>query len=108
MDTPQIIFADTPCLFANARIRVTRFCHNRSSTYVYAYIFPQGAKNRMNIARRAPLKKGRRISLTVNLTPENHRELSKMCNGNRSAAIEMLITLYRAERVAKVAEPALS
>jgi hypothetical protein len=52
--------------------------------------------------RRAPLPKGRRICLNVNLSPEIHRELGKLCGGNRSAAIEALVARYLAERVAKV------
>ena len=52
--------------------------------------------------RRAPLPKGRRISLNVVLSPEIHRELGKLCGGNRSAAIEALVARYLAERVAKV------
>jgi len=51
--------------------------------------------------RRGRLKKGRRISLNVNLSPEIHRELGKICNGNRSAAIEALVGRYLADRIAK-------
>jgi hypothetical protein len=42
-------------------------------------------------SRRPPLKKGRRIALNVNISPETHRALGKISNGNRSAAIETLV-----------------
>lgn len=48
--------------------------------------------------RRAPLSKGRRISLNVNLSPEIHRELGKLCKGNRSAAIESLVLWHLAAK----------
>ena len=35
--------------------------------------------------RRAPLNRGRRIPLNVTLSPETHRALSEIANGNRSA-----------------------
>lgn len=44
--------------------------------------------------RSAPLKKGRRIPLNVNLRPDIYRELGRICNGNRSAAIEALVTRH--------------
>jgi len=46
--------------------------------------------------RRPPIAKGRRISLNVNLSPEIHRELGKIANGNRSAAIEELVRQHLA------------
>jgi hypothetical protein len=54
-------------------------------------------------SRRAPLAKGRRISLNVNLSPEIHRELGKIAGGNRSAAIETLVLRHIADREAKIA-----
>lgn len=45
-------------------------------------------------ARRAPLKKGRRINLNVNLDPDIHRALGRLCGGNRSAAIEQLVRAH--------------
>jgi hypothetical protein len=52
--------------------------------------------------RRAPLPRGRRLSLNVNISPDVHRELGKLCGGNRSAAIEELVRRHverlRAER----------
>jgi hypothetical protein len=41
--------------------------------------------------RRERLQQGRRIALNVNLSPEIHRELEFICNGNKSAAIEFLV-----------------
>ena len=41
--------------------------------------------------RRAPLARGRRICLNVNISPETHRALGKIAGGNRSAAIEELV-----------------
>jgi hypothetical protein len=41
--------------------------------------------------RRRRLETGRRISLNVNLDPEVHHELGRICDGNRSAAIEALV-----------------
>jgi metal-responsive CopG/Arc/MetJ family transcriptional regulator len=55
-------------------------------------------------ARSAPLRKGRRISINVNLAPDIHRELGKIAKGNRSAAIEHLVRQYIAERT-KIPEP---
>lgn len=42
-------------------------------------------------SRQPRLPKGRRISLNVNLSPRAHLELGRICNGNRSAAIERLV-----------------
>ena len=44
-----------------------------------------------NTNRRAPLRKGRRIPICLSLSPETHRELGKICAGNRSAAVESLV-----------------
>jgi hypothetical protein len=53
----------------------------------------------MNISTRsAPLRRGRRISLNVNLAPDVHRELGRIAKGNRSAAIELLVRDYIAKR----------
>ncbi len=41
--------------------------------------------------RRPPLPKGRRINLNVNLSPATHKALGRICGGNRSAAIEILV-----------------
>jgi hypothetical protein len=41
--------------------------------------------------RRPRLEEGRRISINVNLSPRIHHELGRICNGNRSAAIERLV-----------------
>jgi metal-responsive CopG/Arc/MetJ family transcriptional regulator len=43
------------------------------------------------VLRRAPLLRGRRIAVNVNLAPETHRHLVKKGKGNRSAAIEELV-----------------
>jgi hypothetical protein len=55
-----------------------------------------------NSNRSEPLKKGRRIPITVNLAPDIHRELGKIEGGNKSAAIERLVR----EHIARRAEPA--
>ena len=45
--------------------------------------------------QRLPIRRGRRISISVTLAPETHVLLSKLGEGNRSAAIEELARLYR-------------
>lgn len=52
-------------------------------------------------SRRAPLKKGRRINLNLNIAPDVHRELGRLCGGNRSAAVEALVH----EHLARVRVP---
>lgn len=57
-------------------------------------------------ARRAPLPEGaRRIPLNVTLDPQTHRELGRIGQGNRSAAIEKLVRHYLAH-TAPLTEPA--
>ncbi len=55
--------------------------------------------------RRAPLRKGRRISLNVNLSPDAHRELGRIANGNRSAAIEHLVSEHLERKRAESQQP---
>jgi hypothetical protein len=45
--------------------------------------------------QRMPLKRGRRIALSVTLSKETHTLLAALGEGNRSAAIEELARLYR-------------
>ena len=45
--------------------------------------------------RRLPIRRGRRIPISVSLAPETHELLAKLGEGNRSAAIEELARLYR-------------
>jgi hypothetical protein len=40
---------------------------------------------------RRRLANGRRIVINVNLDPDIHQALGKICDGNRSAAIEALV-----------------
>ena len=55
----------------------------------------------MDIAtRRAPLKKGRRLAVTISISPETHKGLAKIAKGNKSAAIEQLVRDYFARRAA--------
>lgn len=46
--------------------------------------------------QRMPLRRGRRIALSVTVSPETHKLLARLCEGNRSAAVEELARLYRA------------
>jgi len=55
--------------------------------------------------RRAPLTRGRRIPLSVNIAPDVHRELGKLCGGNRSAAIEELVRQHLERRGTPSLEP---
>ena len=57
--------------------------------------------------RRAPLSRGRRINLNVNISPDTHKALGKIGNGNRSAAIEELVArhLERMRAPAPIPEP---
>ncbi len=48
---------------------------------------------------RMPIRRGRRISLTVTLAPESHVLLAKLGEGNRSAGVEELVRLYRAKQL---------
>jgi hypothetical protein len=48
--------------------------------------------------RQAPLRRGRRIYLNVNLAPDILHELGKIAGGNRSAAIEQLVRQHIAAR----------
>jgi hypothetical protein len=48
---------------------------------------------------RMPLKRGRRIPVNVTLAAETHIFLAKFGQGNRSAAIEELVRLYRAREL---------
>jgi hypothetical protein len=45
--------------------------------------------------RRLPLRRGKRLRLNVTVAPETHRALRDIGDGNRSAAIEELVRLYR-------------
>ena len=45
-------------------------------------------------SRRLPLRRGRRIPLSVTVSPETHALLAKLGEGNRSAAIEELVRLH--------------
>jgi len=53
--------------------------------------------------RRAPLRRGRRIPLNVNLSPETHKELHRIGEGNRSAAIEDVVRWYTEHRARELA-----
>ncbi len=44
--------------------------------------------------RRPRLERGRRIAINVNLSPETHKALHKIGKGNRSKAIEDLVTQH--------------
>lgn len=44
------------------------------------------------------------MALTLNITPEVHRELGLIAQGNRSAAVEMLVQWYLRSQ-APVIEP---
>jgi hypothetical protein len=59
-------------------------------------------------SRRAPLRRGRRVYLNASLSPETHKHLAKIGNGNRSAAIEILVAEHmERKRVAELElEPA--
>ena len=53
----------------------------------------------MSIAnRRAPIKGVRRFPMTITLTPETDKGLLLIGNGNRSAAIEQLVTEHITKR----------
>lgn len=59
----------------------------------------------MNIERRrAPLRKGRRIPICLSLSPDTHRALAKIADGNRSEAVEQLVREH-VERLAPILEP---
>jgi hypothetical protein len=45
--------------------------------------------------RRMPLRRGKRIPINVTVAPETNVWLAKFGDGNRSAAIEELVRLYR-------------
>jgi len=49
--------------------------------------------------RRMPLRRGRRIPINVTLSAEAHILLAKIGEGNRSAAIEELVRLYRERKL---------
>lgn len=46
--------------------------------------------------RRMPLRRAKRIALNVTVSPETLRELARIGEGNRSAAIEILLEDYMA------------
>ena len=46
-----------------------------------------------------PLRRGRRIPINVTLSAEAHILLAKIGEGNRSAAIEELVRLYRERKL---------
>ena len=48
--------------------------------------------------RRAPLKAGRRRAITVTVDEVTHAGLTRIGNGNRSAAIEQLVREHLAKR----------
>ena len=50
--------------------------------------------------RRVPIRRGRRIPISVSLAPETHELLHRLGEGNRSAAIEELVRLYRRRELA--------
>jgi hypothetical protein len=50
--------------------------------------------------RRIPIRRGRRIPISVSLAPETHALLERLGEGNRSAAIEELVRLYRRRELA--------
>ena len=50
--------------------------------------------------RRMPIRRGRRIALNVTLAPETIEVLARVGEGNRSAAIEELVRLYRRRELA--------
>jgi hypothetical protein len=52
-----------------------------------------------NKYRRALVDGGRRIPVTVTLTAQDHLDLLKIANGNKSAAIERLISAWRAKKL---------
>jgi hypothetical protein len=50
--------------------------------------------------RRMPIARARRIALNVTLAPETIEVLGRVGQGNRSAAIEELVRLYRRRELA--------
>ena len=50
--------------------------------------------------RRLPIRRGRRIPVSVSLAAETHELLVKIGEGNKSAAIEELARLYRRRELA--------
>jgi hypothetical protein len=49
--------------------------------------------------RRLPLRRARRVRLNVTVAPETRIHLERIGDGNRSAAIEELVRLYRAREL---------
>lgn len=56
----------------------------------------------MKIVRRSRLKAGSRFPVTVNLSPESLKTLAKVKGGNRSAAIEHLVQLWREKQLTDI------
>jgi hypothetical protein len=50
--------------------------------------------------RRMPIRRARRTALNVTLAPETIEVLARLGEGNRSAAIEELVRLYRRRELA--------
>jgi len=55
------------------------------------------------VHRRAPLRRGRRVPLNVNISLETLKELSRIGEGNRSAAIEDVVRWYSEHRARELA-----
>jgi hypothetical protein len=52
-----------------------------------------------------PMRRAKRVPLNVTLAPETHVWLARIGDGNRSAAIEELVRLYRARELTEEPTP---
>ena len=55
---------------------------------------------------RMPLRRRKRVPVNLTLAPETHVFLARFGDGNRSAAVEELVRLYRAREILRQPESA--
>jgi hypothetical protein len=56
--------------------------------------------------KRMPLRRSRRIPISVSLSVETHLLLARLGEGNRSAGIEELARMFQAHEISRLTESA--